>query len=127
MKRDMELVRLVLLKVEDEGETPDTWIEEFSVAGYEEAPDAVAYHVWLLSEAGMLLAEQTPTNEFVMEPKCLTWAGHEFLDTIRDPEVWRQTKEGAKSAGGVGMELLWDIAKAYARGKVQETLGLDLR
>jgi Hypothetical protein (DUF2513) len=25
----------------------------------------------------------------------LTWQGHEFLETVRDPDVWERTKEGA--------------------------------
>jgi hypothetical protein len=126
MKRDMELVRLILLKVEEEGTTPDYWMPDFMIDGYEEAPDEVAYHVWLLRQAGFLEAEQAASDEFLMEPKCLTWSGAEFLDSIRDPEVWRKTKEGAARAGGAGVELLWEIAKAYTKAKARETLGLDL-
>nr|WP_240997928.1 DUF2513 domain-containing protein [Pseudomonas viridiflava] len=34
-------------------------------------------------------------SDFDWRPKRLTIRGHEFLDTIRDREVWRLTKAGA--------------------------------
>jgi hypothetical protein len=40
------------------------------------------------------------------KPRRLTAAGHDYLDTIRDPEIWRQTKEGARAAGGFTIEML---------------------
>jgi hypothetical protein len=47
----------------------------------------------------------------------LTWEGHEFLDDIRDPEIWRKTKDRAKSVAGAGLSLLWEIAKAEIKTK----------
>jgi len=125
MKRDMDLVRTILLKVEDEGTTPIDWIEDFSIEG--RSDEEVYYHVWLLHQAGFIDALDGSTMEgFQHLPRCLTWRGAEFLDSIRDPEVWRKTKAGAAIAGGAGIELLWDLAKAYGKLKVRETLGIDL-
>ena len=48
----------------------------------------------------------------------LTWQGHEFLDTVRDPEIWRKTKERAGSVASVGVSFIWEIAKAELKAKL---------
>jgi len=56
----------------------------------------------------------------------LPWQGREFLDTIRDPESWTKTKEAAKKVGGVGIELMWDLAKTVVKAEVKSRLGFDV-
>lgn len=41
-----------------------------------------------------------------MLPIRLTMAGHEYLDTIRDEEVWRRTKEGDRAVGSFSLATL---------------------
>ena len=41
----------------------------------------------------------------------LTPAGHDFLDSVRSPEVRKKTKIGAEAAGGFTMDLLKDLAR----------------
>jgi hypothetical protein len=48
----------------------------------------------------------------------LSWQGHDFLNDIRDPEIWRKTKERAKGVASVGVGFLWEIAKAEVRAKL---------
>ena len=56
----------------------------------------------------------------------LTYAGHEFLDAVRDGEVWRRTKEGAAKAGGAGLKLMLQLGVAYGKQVAAERLGLHL-
>lgn len=56
----------------------------------------------------------------------LTWSGHDFLDTVRDPEVWKRTKSGASKIGGLAFEGMKNMAMAYAKHLAKERLGLDL-
>lgn len=58
--------------------------------------------------------------------KRLTWNGHEFLDTIRDAEVWKRTKAGAEKAGNASVSFLWELAKAYGKNLASERLGITL-
>ncbi len=58
--------------------------------------------------------------------KGLTWNGHEFLDTIRSPEIWRRTKDGLGKVGGWSVELAVQLAKAYGKQLAKERLGIDL-
>lgn len=89
MKRDMELVREILMRVEDlpyDGSFHDIQIEGRS-------DEAISYHVMLLDEAGLLEAEDLSSlSGTCWKPKQLTYSGHEFLDAARSNKVW----EGAK-------------------------------
>jgi hypothetical protein len=50
----------------------------------------------------------------------LTFHGHEFLDTIREPEIWHTTKESAKKVGGAGVQMLFEIGRACLKQKLVE-------
>ncbi len=56
----------------------------------------------------------------------LTWDGHDFLDSIRDPVIWQETKEGVKKAGGFSLELLGDLAKGLLKKKIEDHTGVQL-
>ena len=103
MKLDKELVREVLLAIESSDHDPDDSIE-VTVEG--RSGREVSYHLMLLHEAGLVLGEDLSGigEELAWEAYRLTYAGHDFLDTIRDGEVWRRTKEGAGKVGGGGPE-----------------------
>ncbi len=125
MKRDMDLVRTILLTVEKTGTTPIDWIDGFKIEGYDD--EFVSYHVWLLAQAGFLEALDRSTQEgFSYDPRCLTWYGAEFLDTIRDPEIWAGTKAGAKKAGGFSLEILGAIAKGLIKKKIKEHTEVEI-
>jgi hypothetical protein len=117
MKLDKELVREILLQVEASPE-PTGWVD-LTVDGHSQ--EEIAYHVQILDDAGFLEAEDlTSSSGYDWRPKRLTYEGHEFLDTIRDAEAWRFTKDTAKNAGVAGIKALFEIGKSYARQKLIE-------
>lgn len=117
MKLEKELVREILLQVEASSD-PMGWVE-VTVPGHSE--EEIAYHVEILDEAGFIEAQDLTTmSGYDWRPQRLTYDGHEFLDTIRDAEAWRFTKEVAKNAGVSGLKALFDIGKSYARQKLIE-------
>lgn len=97
MKRDMDLIREVLLKVE---ELPfDGGFHEITVEG--RTDDEVTYHVMLLHEAGFIEAQDLTTMDCICwKPKRLTYSGHEFLDAARSDTVWQKAKEWTKKTTG---------------------------
>ena len=107
MKRDMELVRRVLLEIE-QSTNVDDWID-LGIEGY--SPEEISYHVKILAEAGLLEAQDLTTNdEFEWKPKSLTWKGHEFLDAARNETVWKKTTDLVKDKGGsIPFEVLKDL------------------
>ena len=80
MKRDMALVREILLKVEAlpfHGRFHDVEIKGHS-------DEDINYHIMLLDEAGFIEAEDlTNTSGVCWKPKRLTYHGHESLDAAR--------------------------------------------
>ncbi|GLO51919.1 hypothetical protein PPUN110474_33200 [Pseudomonas putida] len=124
MRLDKELVREILLAVEASDKSPHSWIN-LSSEGHGE--DVISYHVMLLHEAGLLVAQDLSSlSRFDWRPKRLTINGHEYLDTIRDNEVWRLTKAGAEKVGGVSLAVMLEIGKAYGKQVLKDRLGIDL-
>ena len=97
MKRNMDLIRTILLEIEKvnyEG----GWIN-LQMAGYSD--NEVSYHVMLLTEAGLIDAIDLSTNTvFAWAPKRLTWYGHEFIEASRDDTRWEKVKTIMKEKGG---------------------------
>ncbi len=126
MKRDMDFVRQILLAVERSEHDPRGWMRE-GVEGIDAT--TLSYHVQLLAEAGFLVAQDLQhlgAEGYVFRPKRLTWAGHEFLDDVRDPEVWRRTKEGAQSVGSFSLDVLAALAKGFIKKRIKDTTGIDV-
>lgn len=122
MKRDMDLVRELLLAIECEG-TP-------TLRDMPKAPPAsdleVGYHIGMLVDAGLLSAVdlgEKGSEEY--GDIALTWEGHEFLETVRDPQVWSTAKAGAKKIGSFSIGVLVELAKAAAVTKAQ-SLGFPI-
>lgn len=91
MKRDMDLVRNILIKIE-QNENDDFYRNTFSIAGYDQT--TVDYHILLLKEAGLLDAHISESEQGIFaQPIRLTWSGHEFIDAARNDTIWEQTKK----------------------------------
>jgi hypothetical protein len=127
MKRDMDLVRDLLLSIESNLQFDGmTWVmpDEPSDLGMTDYSfEEVAYHLVMLIEANLIVGKKTMQMPMISK---LTWQGHDFLDSIRDPIIWRETKEGAKKAGGFSLELLGALAKGLIKKKIEEHTGLQL-
>ena len=115
MKLDKDLVRDILLALESD-EDAFGW-KELSFDDHTQVE--IAYHVCILAEGGILTAMDSGNlNVYDWRAQRLTYNGHEFLDTIRDDEVWKLTKDTAKKAGVGGLKFLFEVAKSYAKQKL---------
>ncbi|NLG39121.1 MAG: DUF2513 domain-containing protein [Fibrobacter sp.] len=95
MKRDMDLVRLILFEVE-KNEKWDEW-KDIKIEGYSQ--EEIYYHIMLLNEAGLIEAKiLCDGGKWV--PYRLTWNGHEFLDASRNETVWKKVKGIMANKGG---------------------------
>lgn len=126
MKRDMDLVREILLATEESDTDPRAWV---NLPFEGRPPQEVAYHVQLMGEAGLLVVQDHQSigvNGYRWLPKRLTWQGHEFLDTIRDDEIWRRTKDGARKVGGFSLDVVAALAKGFIKEQVKSKTGLEI-
>ncbi|MCP2041913.1 hypothetical protein L1281_002531 [Neisseria sp. HSC-16F19] len=109
MQRNWELIRKILLKLEEQPEASG-YLDSGSIKGF--PPETVAYHYSLLHQAGLIRAKDTSTNEgFDMYAQSLTWKGHEFLDDIRNDTTWNRIKGQITEKG---LSLTFDTIKAAA-------------
>jgi hypothetical protein len=117
MQRDMDLVRLMLLKVAALPHRTE-FEDDFAIDGY--GDDLVQYHLRLLTEAGMLRTlELSHYSRHI--PVELTWAGQDALDAMRDNKLWQAAKDNVlKPLGGATFAVLLD----YLKAKGKEALGL---
>ena len=123
MRRDMDLVRQILLAVE-EREEEDLRRSTLSVEGYGE--QAVARHVEIMQEAGLVDAHVMRADgvpPYAARVFRLTWEGHDFLEATRNETVWAKTKQFVKEKGG-GASLA--IMKAVAVRFAKEQFGLSV-
>ena len=123
MKRDMDLIRKLLLEVETSPGPALRKTPKFE--GFSE--DVIAEHVRLAFEAGLL--EGAHLKLLSGPPQfaniALTWNGHEFLDATRSPEIWEKTKAVAAKVGSTSMKLMFEIATGYAKAELSR-LGVPM-
>jgi len=128
-KRDMDLVRELLLKLEAwQMEMGDVFSippndPGIAVPGYDEAQ--IEYHLSLMRENGLINCPGSQPSLGIMFAG-LTWEGHDFLDSVRDPAVWTKTKQGALAAGGFTADLLKDLAKGFIKKQIEDRTGIKL-
>jgi hypothetical protein len=130
MKRDMDLVRGLLLRLEAlpvrRGGVvkipPDD--EAIAVDGYD--VDQIDYHLSQIIRAGWIDEGGGARPMIGIGFRCLTPAGHDFLDSVRDPETWSRTKKAAAGAGGFTLDLLKDLAKGLIRKQIEDRTGVKL-
>ena len=119
MKRDMDLIRLLLLQQESGEDPPE--LEEYPI-------ELVVYNLALMIDAGFvdgtIIAdhEGSPAGASIIR---LTWAGHDFLDSTRDPTIWTKAKERVLKPGiSWSFSILVEFLKAEAQRQLGSALGL---
>lgn len=129
MKRDMDLIRSLLLKLEGLPLSPSAVVhispddEEIAIEGY--SSDQIEYHLNLLREQNLI--ECPGSQPMIGTTFCrLTWEGHDFLDAVRDPEIWRKTKKGTEATGSFTFDLVRDLARGFIKTKIEEHTGIKL-
>jgi hypothetical protein len=129
MQRDMDLIRELLLKLEalpmrlGEIVVIPLDAEEIAVPGYDS--NQVDYHLTQIPKSGFI--DEGGASPMVgIGFRCLTPAGHDFLDSVRDPETWAKTKKAAVRAGGFTLDLLRDLAKGFVKKQIEEKTGIKL-
>ena len=118
MKRDMDLIREILLAIESYPES-DAYNLNLSFPGHSE--DEVSYHCRLLSDAMMIDAKSLQTmgepEEWML--KGMTWTGHEFLEASRDDSRWNKAKKIiSEKTGSFSFEILKSILMDLMKGAV---------
>lgn len=124
MQRDMELIRKILFTIEEK--YVDTWLHssKIKIDGYD--MKTIAYHCVILHDAGLVsdYKGNYSGNELsFFGVGRLTWAGHEFLDKIKNDTVWNKTKGVIKEKGiPFVLDAVKEIATAITTSMIQSAI-----
>lgn len=104
MKRDMDLIRVILQTIEDRPANKVT----VEVPG--RTLDEIRLHLNLLQDVGLVSGVSfTRGSAYCMR---MTFQGYDFLEAIRKDTVWQKAKDIAvERTGGMTLDVLIEIAK----------------
>lgn len=123
MKRDIELIRNIMLQLE-EHLIPNSMINARNLLLYDKSSDEefqiLLEHINQLLENELIeakpLKDLSGFREFMIFR--ITSKGYDFLDTLRNDTVWNDVKEKASVIGGFTISLLTDLGKSYIKSKL---------
>ncbi|MEX1036889.1 MAG: DUF2513 domain-containing protein [Sneathiella sp.] len=123
MKRDMDIIRDTMLALEKDNDLDGVGFYAFSENEpvIERADPKVAFYHLQLCVAGGLLDDNGQEVVGHVVIRGLTWEGHDFLDAVRDDNIWAEVKSVVKKQG---YELTFDVAKSLAMRLLSTSIGL---
>jgi len=117
--RDMDLVRELLLRIDQDPSLDGTrWVhfDPSELGMPDRSPEEIGYHLDMLIECNFVKGQiGMETIPIVCK---LTWDGHEFLDGIRDPDIWNKTKKRVEGLASVTLKVVAAIAEAEIKRKL---------
>lgn len=136
MRINQDYLKSLLIAFE-EAQTPTVDWNQLESAGLISDEHEFVFHMRILNDQGFVqradgepgfgLVDGIGQDEYVwsLVPLRLTAAGHEFIEALRNEEVWEQIKTNFKDAS-VGT--LWGVSKdlleGYLKRKVESVLNI---
>lgn len=120
MKRDIELIRKILIVLEED-EAPE-FTGEFNLDGVDQ--EIIDYHLELIKDAGLIKGNfQYGDNRLLFVSLKLTNEGHDFIFAAKNETVWAKFKKklGSEMQNvpiAVAVPLLIDFSKSYFKNLV---------
>lgn len=118
MKRDMELIRKIMLAIEDHpsGYAPDKIV----IDGFTD--DQIGFHLYQMLQAGLIEGIDTTSSESVGPEAiatCLTPTGYDFIDAIRNDTIWGKVKAYIKEKGvSATVEIVQKVAIHFVKQQI---------
>lgn len=132
MRRDMELVRKILLFLQNSQGNHERYYDNedgtyslIPIEGY--SKDQVDYHLTIMKEAD-LIKGNLPMGDNVLITHIgarLNWNGHEFLESFSNERVWQRTKENIKNKGLEVGSVPFEVLKEYGKMQMRKYFGID--
>ena len=114
MQLNLDCVRKILLTVEDKQLGEVLSIQQLENLVQEFNGDEIEYCCLKLDEAGFLEIETIPIlgqiHRGIKFVKGMTYGGHQFLENIRDDNIFKETKERASAVGAYALGIIAQIA-----------------
>jgi hypothetical protein len=122
MKRDMDLIRKMILLIEDH---PSGWAPpKIEIEGY--SPEQIGYHSYLLVDSGLadgIDASDTESTGPEYMIRHLTSAGHDFADSARTQYIWDEVMADMRQKGILSASV--DVVKKLLDKTIRKHVGLE--
>ena len=119
MKRDLDLMRQLLLDIENRGADCSVSVLRSSSDGQRE--ERIRYHLRLLIDA-RLLKEIDRTTAGIPCVR-LTHQGHELLELVRNEPLWREALWTCQDrTGSLSLTVIQDLLSSWAKGRARRPL-----
>lgn len=119
MKRDFNLIRLILLALEG-----DEAAEKQSKANYDQK--TIAFHAYLMKKAGLvegIIYIDGQGSPYDYRISRMTWEGYDFLDATRDANLWTKAQKTILSSG---TSVTFSILKSWLLQEAKQKLGIEI-
>lgn len=124
MKRDMDLIRRIMLRIEEKA---DLKHEIITLDG--EDAERVGHHIDMLYQSGFIdgvrsVSHSRPYGQVLV--KDLSWDGHEFIATIRNDSVFGRLKETFTPAelSSTSLKVIAEVSLELSKAWMKQKLGL---
>ena len=117
MKRDMELVRRILVELGDSQHELEASLFADGRHDYQD----VARHMLMMADAGLITVRKLAADDEwrYVAATGLTWEGNDFLAAAKDEKLWKRVLlDAAKKAGDVPFSVLASMLKAALMAKL---------
>ncbi len=120
MNLDVDLARKILVVLGEKGQILETVTVE--VEGYSE--EEIVFHLILMDEAGLVdgINFSSHSEGARYQPRRLTWAGYDFLETARSDTRWEQAKKMAGDLRGITFQILQKILVSLLETELKDVL-----
>ncbi|MGN1297706.1 MAG: DUF2513 domain-containing protein [Clostridia bacterium] len=119
MKLNNECVRDLLIYLEDNLNYHERlYVHEIKLKNY--SSDELLYTAEKLKEANFLncFGGRYSKYNLPLSIDSITYQGHQFLDSIRDEDVWSNAKSKIKTVASVTLPILQDLCTCYLKLKL---------
>lgn len=127
MKLNQDCVRSTLLFIEDNAEFGsflrlEDFLESPKLKKYDQ--NEIKYTLGKLAETDFAHLKVQWQNNTIIYASCgmLTWNGHKFVDTIRDPHVWSTTKAVTHKIASVSISMIENISSQVITNLINDQM-----
>ena len=133
MKLNPDCIRDVLLYLEENLTiTPELEIKSLALGQIEKAlpysQEELGNTLLVLGEAGFIKETHNMTGGnkiYSMSVSRITYAGYQFIETIRPKTVWARTKHILKQLGSFSLELIKDVGIDVLKSQIPTLIGVS--
>ena len=85
------------------------------------------YQIALLQQTGFLECSDISMASVVPDRLRITFAGHDYLDAVRDNGIWNKTKVVvAETGGSATLEMVRALAIGFLKSKIEKHTGIKM-